>query len=107
MSALTLGLLYFGSTWTWPVAGPLFIEAGFGGAVHDGPLRPHYELDGRFVATYGCTLNFHEQLSVGLDLWNRWRLMATTEHMSNAGLCAYNRGLTNVGARLSYRFGRE
>ena len=31
-------------------------------------------------------------------------MMATVEHMSNAGLCAKNRGLTNFGARIGYRF---
>jgi hypothetical protein len=30
--------------------------------------------------------------------------MATVEHMSNAGLCSQNRGLTNVGVRLGYTF---
>jgi lipid A 3-O-deacylase len=30
--------------------------------------------------------------------------MATIEHMSNAGLCPQNRGLTNVGARIGYTF---
>jgi hypothetical protein len=30
--------------------------------------------------------------------------MATVEHMSNAGLCKQNRGLTNYGARIGYRF---
>ena len=31
-------------------------------------------------------------------------LMATIEHSSNAGLCSENRGLTNAGLRLGYRF---
>ena len=30
--------------------------------------------------------------------------MATIEHLSNAGACGQNRGLTNVGARLGYSF---
>ena len=30
--------------------------------------------------------------------------MATVEHLSNAGLCANNRGLTNVGLRVGYTF---
>ncbi|HKH96014.1 MAG TPA: acyloxyacyl hydrolase, partial [Beijerinckiaceae bacterium] len=30
--------------------------------------------------------------------------MATVEHLSNAGTCAQNRGLTNVGVRLGYTF---
>jgi lipid A 3-O-deacylase len=31
-------------------------------------------------------------------------VMATIEHLSNAGLCAQNRGLTNIGARIGYTF---
>ena len=85
------------------MAGPLFIEASFGGTVHNGPLQPHYDLSPIFVATYGCPLNFRESASTGVDLSERWRLLATIDHMSNAGLCGYNRGLTNYGARLSYR----
>lgn len=96
--------LYFGSTWTWPVAGPVFLEASFGGAVHDGPLRPHYDLDPKFVATYGCALNFRESASAGVDVSAKWRILLTVDHMSNAGICEFNRGLTNVGARMSYRF---
>jgi hypothetical protein len=30
--------------------------------------------------------------------------MATVEHMSNAGFCDQNRGLTNVGGRIGYAF---
>ncbi|WP_081449527.1 acyloxyacyl hydrolase [Rhodomicrobium vannielii] len=30
--------------------------------------------------------------------------MATIDHMSNAGLCDTNRGLTNAGVRLGYKF---
>ncbi len=30
--------------------------------------------------------------------------MATVEHMSNAGLCANNRGLTNYGGKIGYTF---
>jgi hypothetical protein len=30
--------------------------------------------------------------------------MGTVEHASNAGLCTFNRGLTNFGARLGYTF---
>jgi hypothetical protein len=32
--------------------------------------------------------------AVGFRLTERWSVMATIEHMSNAGLCIENRGLT-------------
>ena len=31
-------------------------------------------------------------------------LMGTIEHVSNAGFCERNRGLTNMGLRLGYSF---
>jgi hypothetical protein len=95
--------LYFGTTWTWPVAGPVFIEASFGGAVHDGLLKPDAEHHRGTDTFYGCTLNFRESASAGIDLGASWRFMLTIDHMSNAGLCRFNRGLTNAGGRLSYR----
>jgi hypothetical protein len=92
---------YLGAAWTLPVLNIFFVEGTFGGAVHDGPLTstaPNY------VEAYGCRVNFHESASVGVALGENWRLMGTIEHMSNAGLCNLNPGLTNYGARLGYKF---
>ncbi len=30
--------------------------------------------------------------------------MATIDHMSNAGLCSENRGISNAGLRLGYKW---
>lgn len=90
---------YFGVT--WDVKLPIdrtFFEASFGGAAHDGPL---HELE---VASYGCQVNFRESASLGFALTPDWRLMTTIDHMSNAGLCGNNRGLTNAGVRLGIKF---
>lgn len=90
---------YFGTT--WDVKLPIdrtFFEASFGGAAHDGPL---HELD---RASYGCQVNFRESASLGFALTDDWRLMGTIDHMSNAGLCGNNRGLTNAGVRLGIKF---
>lgn len=93
--------VYLGAAWTLPLFKNLFIEGTFGGAYHDGPLTsqaPNYR------SAYGCRLNFHESASVGLELGANWRIMATAEHMSNAGLCEPNAGLSAYGARLGYKF---
>ncbi len=37
-------------------------------------------------------------------LSERWDVMATVDHMSNADLCDANRGLTNVGIRIGRRW---
>jgi hypothetical protein len=92
---------YAGLTWTVDITPALFVEGTFGGAVHNG--------DTHLVAkpgrdALGCSPLFRESASVGLRLDARWAVMATVEHMSNAGLCSQNRGLTNVGVRLGYTF---
>ncbi len=89
---------YFGVTWDAKLIGNTFFETSFGGAAHDGPL---HELD---RASYGCEVNFRESASLGLALTPEWRLMTTLDHMSNAGLCGNNRGLTNAGLRLGIKF---
>jgi len=85
--------LYAGFTWDVFLTRRLFIEGSFGGAVHNG--------DDTF---FGCQANFHESGSVGFMLTERWDVMATVDHMSNANLCDANRGLTNVGFRIGRRW---
>jgi hypothetical protein len=90
--------LYAGLTWEYRLTNWAFLESSFGGAVHDGSTA------GNDTNSYGCTLNFRESASVGFDLSERWRLLVTVDHMSNAGLCDQNQGLTNAGVRLGYRW---
>jgi lipid A 3-O-deacylase len=89
---------YWGVTWDAKLFGPAFIEASFGGAVHDGPL------DSPGLPSYGCRASFRESASLGYELNEHWRLLATVDHMSNGNLCQPNHGLTNAGLRLGYRF---
>jgi hypothetical protein len=89
---------YWGLTWDAKLFDRTFFEGSFGGAVHDGPLDTPHE------ASYGCRVNFRESASLGFALTQDWRLMATVDHMSQAGLCEPNRGLTNAGVRLGYKF---
>jgi cob(I)alamin adenosyltransferase len=89
---------YFGATWDVKLFDRAFFEATFGGAAHDGPLNTPGE------ASYGCTMNFRESASLGFALSQDWRLLFTVDHMSQAGLCQPNRGLTNAGVRLGYKW---
>ena len=89
---------YWGVTWDAKITDRVFFETSFGGAVHDGPLDEMGE------ASYGCRVNFREFASLGFALTPEWRLMPTIDHMSQAGLCHPNRGLTNAGLRLGYKF---
>jgi len=43
-------------------------------------------------------------LSGGFRFDEHWTLLATWEHISNAGTCSRNVGLNNYGLKLGYRF---
>jgi len=88
---------YAGFTWTIPVLERFSLELTFGGSLNDGPRTG----DG---SAFGCPLNFRESASGGFAFTERWRLYATLAHMSNAGLCIRNSGLTSGGVRLGYAF---
>ena len=90
-----------GFTWTYDVTQSIFTEATFGGAVHDGSTGS-VSVPGHNAL--GCSPLFRESASLGYRINATWSVMATIEHMSNAGLCAHNRGLTNAGIRVGYSF---
>ena len=92
---------YAGLSWTIDVTPQLFVEGSFGGALHNGKDDNH-PLNER--QTLGCSPLFRESGSVGVRLSANWSVMATVEHLSTAGSCSDNRGLTNIGARVGYSF---
>lgn len=89
---------YAGLTWDYFIADRIFLESSFGGAVHDGGTSA-YSFD-----SFGCTVNFHESFAIGADITETVSILATVDHMSNAGLCDQNQGLTNAGVQLGYRW---
>ncbi len=89
---------YVGLTWDTKLTDRLFIESSFGAALHNGPH------DDKDSAAFGCAVNFRESTSLGVALSEQWRMLITVEHMSNAGLCGENDGLTNAGVRLGYKW---
>jgi hypothetical protein len=92
---------YAGAAWDYDVTSRIFAEGTFGGSVNNAHTGLH--VPPGFNAM-GCDASFRESASVGYRLTQNWSVMSTTEHMSNAGLCPPNRGLTNVGARVGYTF---
>jgi len=90
---------YAGLTWSYDVTKSLFVEASFGGAVHNGK---HARTADRVAM--GCSWSFRESGSIGWRFTESLSAMATIEHVSNGGLCDQNRGLTNFGLRLGYAF---
>ena len=95
---------YAGLTWSYDLTSWLFVEGSFGGAVHNGNTESSRARIAVNENALGCSPLFRESGSVGVRLSTNWSVVATIEHMSNAGLCSQNRGLTNVGARLGYTF---
>jgi hypothetical protein len=92
---------YAGLAWTYDITPALFVEATFGGAIHNGELDPR---PGSDMNALGCRGLFRESASLGWRFTRNWSVMATVEHYSNAGLCDNNRGLTNAGVRVGYTF---
>ena len=92
---------YAGATWDYRLTNRLFVEASFGGVIHDGNLN---RLPSTASPALGCRVMFRESASVGIELTENLRLMGTIDHISNAGLCNFNDGLTTVGARIGYKF---
>lgn len=86
-----------------PIA-PFFLGVGLDMAIHTGKRTDN---DDNFNKL-GCRWAFHESLTLGLIGWQHHRIMVTLEHISNAkstiNACPFNSGLSNVGARYSYRF---
>jgi len=91
---------YAGLVWNFDLTDTLFLEGGFGGAIHDGETDKETpnNLD------LGCRVLFHENASIGYRLTPNVNVMATVDHISSAALCNPNPGLTNVGVRLGYAF---
>ncbi len=90
-------LAYAGLTWDIWLTDDIFVEGSFGGAVHDGPTDDSN-------SSFGCAVNFRESASVGVALSEHWRILGTVSHMSNAGLCGENQGLTSAGVQLGYQW---
>jgi hypothetical protein len=95
---------YAGLTWTIDITSRVFVEASFGGALHNGNTQSHPALIPFDRSALGCSPLFRESGSVGYRFTQNWSVMATIEHLSNAGACSQNRGLTNIGIRLGYSF---
>lgn len=93
--------IHAGLTWQVDLTDRLFVEGSLGVALHDGHI-------GRAVPAghnaLGCRALFREAATIGYRLDAGWTVNASLEHLSNAGRCDANRGLTNVGVMLGYRF---
>ncbi len=91
-----------GVTWHFPIGEVFFVEASFGGTVHDGELRQE---PGTTDVQLGCRVLFRESAALGFNLGRHWRVLGFVDHASHASLCDdENDGLTHVGGLIGYRF---
>jgi len=90
--------IFAGLTWNLPVGRIFFVEASFGGTVHNGPIT------GAEVAL-GCHALFRESAGVGANIGEHWRVIASVDHSSHNEWCSDdNDGLTHAGLSAGYRF---
>jgi hypothetical protein len=90
--------IFGGLTWTLPLPSIFFLEASFGGTIHDGPLEDA-------PIALGCRVLFRESIGLGLELGEHWRVIGGIDHSSHANLCGNeNDGLTHIGGSIGYRF---
>jgi hypothetical protein len=94
--------VYAGLSWTADLTDRFFLELGFGGTVHDGDLGFN---DGGDGPKLGCRTLFHEYVAAGLNVTERWSVIAHIEHSSHANLCdGPNNGLSRAGVMVGYKF---
>jgi lipid A 3-O-deacylase len=95
-------LFHAGLTWQAPLFDtPLYLEGTFGGAIHTGYLGDEAPLGRR---KYGCRVNFYERFGVGMTLTENATATLAYEHMSNAGLCEHNAGISNLSLKFGWKF---
>ena len=93
--------VYAGFTWTYDFTDKLFAEVSAGAGFHNGKTSRFVPAD---RISLGCSPLFRESASLGYRFSPNWSVMATVEHVSNAGLCHDNPGITNYGVRVGYVF---
>ena len=97
---------YFGLNWDFTLAralfraaDSLFLGADLGGAVADASENGKLKRK-----ALGSHMFFREDLDLGYRFDPSWSVMASFNHISNAGLAKHNQGLNDLGLRIGYRF---
>lgn len=93
--------IYGGGAWNMEIGEDFFGEIMLGVVAHNGETNMTDRPDDREL---GCSVMFREALSLGYRMDETKSIMATVSHISNAGLCDQNSGLTNAGLRFSFRY---
>ena len=91
---------FTGLTWRIPIYKAFFFEGEFGGAINNAPTHPEEDR-----VDMGCRLTFRELGGFGYQFNEHVDLIVNIEHISHATFCTHiNPGLTQIGARIGYKF---
>lgn len=90
--------VYAGALWNYNFNANWFGEGFFGGLVHNGNLDDVSD----HMNGLGCRWAFHSGGSIGYRLNDRWSVMGTFDHLSNAEIFLYNKGINDWGLRIGY-----
>ena len=93
-----ISYVYAGALWTYNFNANWFGEGFFGGLVHNGNLDDVSD----HMNGLGCRWAFHSGGSIGYRLNDRWSVMGTFDHLSNAEIFLYNKGINDWGLRIGY-----
>jgi lipid A 3-O-deacylase len=91
-----------GLAWDTYIWKNVFWEGSLDIAVHNGWTGITPSADN--LRMLGCSPILRQSVSLGVDVTEHWRVMATFEHLDNFKLCNSNQGLSNLGLRVGYRF---
>lgn len=92
---------YGGLVWTFDFTDRLAFELGWNVLVHDGPNTPP---PGANQLALGCSVLFRESFALTYKFADNWKVIASFDHGSNAGLCRRNVGINNAGVKIGYVF---
>ena len=97
--------VYAGLGWRQDIARRLYIEGGFGFALHDG--ETDFEPGDPFFtdrAYLGCRVLARVSGDLGYRVTDRLSASLHVSHLSNANVCDDNEGVDSTGVRLGWKF---
>jgi len=92
--------IYGGMLWELEMNSGIFLDLGFGIAVHDGELKT----TGEGKKALGSRILFRIPIEFGWSMNEHYRISLLFAHVSNAYLAEPNEGLDTFGIRFAYRF---
>lgn len=93
--------IYGGFVWTYDFNDRWAFELGWYALVHDGRNLPPI---GSNELALGCSVLFRESFALTYKIADNWRVIASFDHGSNAGLCRRNIGINNAAIKIGYSF---